>query len=222
MTVDTVLVVLVGLLVVGLLRAHAEVLRRMSVLENSTYAGSNDGSSQAQQTVELPTRRMSVHLPPIRSEDPPAVDIQGLTLQRGTTKIAVGNGTNTLLAFLSSGCLACEPFWKGMHSNESPLSIGSRVVVITKDPSYESTAKLVKLAPPNALVVMSSKAWEDYKIEAAPYFIHVDGQHGRVTSEGSASSWDQVDSLLGEAILEAQYSSSQAGIDSPVEVNEID
>ncbi|SRR6266566_1662621 len=221
MTVDTVLVVLVGLLLVGLLRAYAEVLRRMSVLENSTYAGSNDGSSQTEQQLEQPTPRLSVHLPPIRSEGPPAVDIQGLTLQRGTTKIAVGNGTNTLLAFLSSGCVACKPFWAGLRSRESPLSIDSRVAVITKDPSYESTAKLVELAPPNALVVMSSKAWEDYKIEAAPYFIHVDGQHGRVTSEGSAGSWEQVDSLLRDAILEAEYSSAQARIASPGEVSEI-
>jgi len=198
-------VAVMGFLVVGLLRAYAEVLRRLSRVEAS------DGLQPAQDGAEHRhgRERPTLHLPPLRPDDPPAVDIQGVTLQRGPIKIAVGTGTDTLLAFLSSGCMACLPFWEGLREEPDPVSVDVRLVVVTKDPSHESTAKLVKLAAPRAAVVMSSKAWEDYHIEAAPYFIHVDGVSGRVASEGSATSWKQVDSLLQDAILDARYAAGE-------------
>jgi len=52
-------------------------------------------------------------------------------------------------------------------------------------------------------VVMSSAAWSDYRVPAAPYFVYLEG--GRVYGEGSASGWAQIASLLRDAIHDGRY-----------------
>ncbi len=46
---------------------------------------------------------------------------------------------------------------------------------------------------------MSTQAWEDYGMPGSPYFVLVDGAAGRVAGEGSATSWQQVVRLCGDA-----------------------
>jgi len=48
------------------------------------------------------------------------------------------------------------------------------------------------------MVVMSTDAWEVYRVPGAPYFVLVEGT-GRIAGEGSAQSWRQVASLIGTA-----------------------
>ena len=72
-------------------------------------------------------------------------------------------------------------------------------MVVTKDPSHESPAKLRELAPPAVRVVMSSAAWHDYDVPASPYFVHVD-EHGELAGEGTAQRFEQVISLLADAV----------------------
>ncbi len=118
-------------------------------------------------------------------------------------KIAVQGPASTLLAFLSSGCLTCQTFWEGLASGtRRPLPGEARVVVVTKDPAFESPSRLRELAPPDVPVVMSSAAWEAYKISMSPYFVYIDGATGEVRSEGSASAWPQVASLLRDAMAD--------------------
>ena len=74
-----------------------------------------------------------------------------------------------------------------------------RLVVVTKDPSHESPARLRELAPPGVRVVMSSAAWVDYDVPASPYFVHVDAR-GELAGEGTAQRFDQVLSLLADAV----------------------
>jgi hypothetical protein len=175
---ETVLLVLLVLLVAGLLRSHAEILRRL-------------GPPQDRELPE-PARRAAARA---------AHDLAGLTPQHDALKVGLGDGSPpTLVAFLTSGCTACERFWQDLRADRRPPELPSavRVVAVTKDSSHESPARLRGLAPPTVPVVMSSAAWRDYGVPAAPYFVYVDG--GRVHGEGSASTWQQIASLLRDAI----------------------
>jgi hypothetical protein len=99
--------------------------------------------------------------------------------------------------FLSTGCLTCRTFWDGLQPDvRTPLPGDARVVVVVKDPAFESPSKLRELAPPDVPVVQSSRAWEDFGIAMSPYFCYVDGATGDVRSEGAAMTWEQVASLL--------------------------
>jgi hypothetical protein len=127
------------------------------------------------------------------------VDIEGTTLDGASIVLAPAR-TDTLLAFLSSGCFTCRTFWDGMRSQRSPLPGGARLVIVVKDRELESPSRLRELAPADVPVVMSSKAWADYGVPMSPYFLFVSGATRSVRSEGAASSWEQVRSLLRDAI----------------------
>jgi hypothetical protein len=45
---------------------------------------------------------------------------------------------------------------------------------------------------------MSSAAWSDYGVPAAPYFVYLEGD--RILGEGSANGWKQISSLVRDAI----------------------
>ena len=119
--------------------------------------------------------------------------------------VSMAVGSNTVLAFLSTGCLTCRTFWDGLQpAVRTPLPGEARVVVVVKDPAFESPSKLRELAPPDLQVVQSSRAWEDFGIEMSPYFCFVDGATGEVRSEGAAMTWEQVASLLRDALLDEE------------------
>ena len=191
---ETVLLVLLVVLVAGLLRSHAEILRRLGpVAEDSPGSG---------QRLPEPARRAGSR---------PAAEIAGLTLERDAVKLGMGPDTPpTLLAFLSSGCSVCESFWRDLREGEGRRVIGSeiRVITLTKDPSHESPSRLRALAGELSPVVMSSRAWRDYAVPAAPYFVYADA--GQVLGEGSASAWSQIESLLRDAIEDLAGSGGEA------------
>jgi hypothetical protein len=191
---ETLLLVLLVLLVAGLLRSHAEILRRLGpppeegegarVPEVSTH--------QAVETGPLPE-------PATRVAGEPAADIAGTTLDGDAVKVALeGAAPATLLAFLSSGCATCRSLW-GELAGGVPTAPGGpvRLIAVVKDTTEESPSRLRELAPAAARVVMSSAAWEAYRVPAAPYFAYVTG--GVVAGEGSATSLTQIGSLLRDA-----------------------
>ena len=116
----------------------------------------------------------------------------------------VGAAEDTVLAFLSSGCHSCQHFWDTIGDGDAPgLPAGARVVIVTKDPADESLSKVRALATGRGPVVMSTAAWVAYEVPVAPYFLYVHGASGRVLGEGAAGRWEQVMSLLGQAIDDA-------------------
>ncbi len=186
-TVETLILALLTLLVAGLLRSHAEILRKLAEL---TGAAPERGTSRSE-------------LPPARDGSSPAFDIAGATVAGDSVKVAVaGARGNTLLAFLSSGCLPCRKLWRGLSEEGLRLPDEARLVIVTKDRTEESPTRLRELAPSGTTLVMSSAAWDDYGIKGSPYFIYVDGPVGQVHSEGTATSWDQVASLLRDALAD--------------------
>jgi hypothetical protein len=201
--IETVVLALMALLVAGLLRSHAEIIRR---LEGLDPAREGNGAAVA----------VDPRLPPSRAGTTPAFDIAGETLDGDALKLAIATDApgGTLLAFLSSGCTTCGSFWAGLRRGDVGSLRGvSRVVAVTRDASMESPSKLRDLMahdgapsrPPastDALLVMSSRAWEDYRVAGSPYFVLVD-RHGRVAGEGTAISWPQVSSLIRDAVDDA-------------------
>jgi hypothetical protein len=201
---DTGLLIVLTVLMVGLLRGHAELLRRTGGIRGQAPAP--DGAESS------PSARPKRTLPEPRAEDTPAWDVVGRTLQGDSLKLAMRSERNTLLAFLSSGCLSCQPFWEQLGDvAEGPLPGDARLVVVVKDSSYESPSRLRPFLSANVPIVMSSQAWSAYKVEMAPYFIYVDGNLGAVMSEGAASSWPQVLSLLGDAIADHELALESSG-----------
>jgi hypothetical protein len=193
---ETLLLVLLAILVVGLLRSHAEILRRLGPPEGARAA---DGTAVAGEAA-------SPRAPA------PAADIAGTTLDGAPVQVGVRpGGPSTLLAFLSSGCLACRTFWESLGSDAPAVPGGARLVAITKDRDLESPARLRELAPAKVPLVMSSAAWRDYGVPTSPYFVYIDGRSGEVQGEGAASGWGQVASLLRDALDDAASAERASG-----------
>ena len=190
-TVEAVAIALLAVLVAGLLRSHAEILRAL-------HDAGIDTDHQDASVSPSPVRSPVVAN---RANGARAADVVGVTPDDESVVIGVvGAQHDTALAFLSSGCITCAGFWSAFAERGAHALPGAgRAVIVTQDESEESGSKIRDLAPRGVPVVMSSQAWADYGVPGAPYFVHVDGASGRVTGEGTASGWDQLTSLLGQA-----------------------
>jgi hypothetical protein len=177
-SVETVVLVLLVILVAGLLRSHAEILRRLG-------PGESGGPASA----------------PRRARATPAPAIAGTTIEGDavTLDFAGGAGPPTLLAFLSSGCSTCEGMWEGL--GERRLPDGIQTVIVAHGAERERPARLRSLATGEVPVVMSSAAWEDYGVPGAPYFVLVDGD---IRGEGTATTWEGLASLVSDAIADVR------------------
>jgi len=191
--IEGLVIALLGLLVVGLLRSHAEILRKLADLESGT-AGGEHGAEPA--PAHAHTRAGAA------TAARPAFDIVGTSVDDEVVKVGVlGARTDTLVAFLTSGCFTCLGFWEQFRSRRR-LSVpgDARLVIVTKDAAEESPSKLAELAPRHHTVVLSSAAWEQYGVPVAPYFAYVDTASGTVLAGGGANGWDQVYSLWSKAV----------------------
>ncbi|GAA0304002.1 hypothetical protein [Kineococcus aurantiacus] len=193
-------VALLAVLVAGLLRSHAEILRSLHELG----AGREDTAPRTGRDLPFEVGRGVVEgAGPVGRR---GTAISGTTPDGDAVQVAVGaGGTSTLVAFLSSGCLTCQRLWARL-ADPAPLSLppATRLVVVTRGADAESPSTVAALAAGPAArgidVVMSTGAWEGYEVPGSPYFAHVDGASGRVTGEGSATDWEQVERLVGEAV----------------------
>lgn len=182
-------ILLLSVLVLGLLRSHAEILRALHDL------GAGVGESSRRSRVQGLT--LDRHNGMTTAGDGGAHDVSGVTLDDAAVAVAVtGVRHDTLLAFLSSGCLTCAAFWQAFREGVDPPG-GARLVVVTQ--TEESESRLRTLAGSDLTVVMSSAAWEAYEVPGSPHFVYVHGPSGRVVGEGTGSSWPQVAGLLAQA-----------------------
>ena len=206
LVIESVVLVLLTVLVAGLLRSHAEILRRLHAL-GAGLDPDAPASDLASMPVELRAR--------VSESFAPAADLVGAGLRDDALHVSVvGTRHRTLLAFLSSGCLTCQTFWTAFADPPRlDLPDDIRLVVVTKDASEESASALRTVAPANVSVVMSSAAWTDYRVPGSPYFVLVDGAEGRVTGEGTGAHWDQVKNLLRQAADDAGDDSREVRID---------
>jgi hypothetical protein len=190
-------VALLGVLVVGLLRSHAEILRALHDLGVNLEDGAPPAATaRAARAAATPLER---------GELGRAIDLGGQLPSGGAAHVAVvGVEHDTLLAFLTTGCGTCATFWEALGDPAARQLPGgdTRIVIVTQDSSTESPAKVADLAPHDVVTVMSSEAWDAYGVPVAPFFALVDGRTGQVRGEGSGQSWPQVVELLGRSIAD--------------------
>jgi len=189
--IEAVAIVLLGLLVVGLLRSHAEILRKLHELGAGLDPDARPGAISP---VPAPVRRTAAT----------GFDLAGTNPADEAVRVGVvGARQSTVLAFLSSGCLTCGGFWDTFGATDR-LAVpgGARLVIVTKGREAESESRIRELSPLTVPVVMSTTAWEEYKVPHTPYFVYVDGPTGRIIGEGSAQTWDQVVSLWSQALAD--------------------
>jgi len=191
-----------GLLVAGLLRSHAEILRGLHDLGVNLDP---DGDGRAADAA--PARRpFETHpgVPEPRSRETGVFDVVGRDpFDEAVTVAVAGTEHLTLLAFLSSTCLTCRGFWEALGVGGLEVPAGARPVIVTKGIEAESESALRKLAPRGVTTVLSSDAWREYDVPVAPYFVLADGATGSVIGEGAASSWDQVRNLMEQSLADA-------------------
>jgi hypothetical protein len=182
--VDTVLLVIAIVYIVALLRSHADILRRLAVLE--------DGGSARTPPASAPAAVGG-------GDVVTAGAINGTTLDGDAVTLSFGaDSPATLLAFLTSGCTSCGPLWAGLREAGELESLAERVVVVTHDSTRESPARVRRLAPGAAEVVMSTSAWEDFAVPASPHFVLTDGRGG-IRGRGTALSWSQLETMVDDA-----------------------
>lgn len=211
-----VVVALLGILVVGLLRSHADILRALHDLGVNLEDG--PGAATSRPAHSSPPTRTAPGVARPRPDGPlgKGADLTGTMPQGGAARVAVvGVEHRTLLAFLSTGCGTCGVFWEALASDDveaEPLpGPPTRVVVVTNGPGSESPAAVADLAPANLVTVMSDEAWDDYDVPVSPYFVLVDGPSGAVVGEGAGTSWPQVVDLLGKAVADADVLAPPSG-----------
>ncbi len=196
--VSTFVVLVLGILVAGLLRSHADILRSLHELGvgvGDPTAG--PGPAPAPVPVAAPTAGPALG---------PAPAVAGITPAGDARAVAVDNGDQlTLLGFLSSGCATCAGFWEALQApGHLDLPDRTRIVIVTKGPDREVPAEVQARTTGSVPVVMSTEAWVDYQIPGSPFFVLVDGATGRKVGQGVANHVGQ----LAELVRRAEYDRS--------------
>jgi hypothetical protein len=204
----SVVVLVLAVLVAGLLRSHADILKALHDLGAGVGEPGNPhghpGAGPAAHTTGVPLT-IGPPLPGERnSTSAPA--IAGVTPGGDALAVSVTGGDHlTLVAFLSSGCATCAGFWKAFRQpDQLDLPDRTRLVVVTKGPEMEIRAEVAAQAPPGLAVLMSTEAWADYEVPGSPFFVLVDGRSGRRIGEGVAHHFHQVAELVRRADVDAR------------------
>lgn len=198
-------VLLLAVLVAGLLRSHAEILKALHELGAGLALDEQGPVPVAIEGVSTPrTRDLSV-----------PDSVSGETLDGEVLALSL-LGQDTMVAFLSSGCTTCQEFWSAFR-DDPPLPAGARLVVVTRGPDEESPSALEKLRPSAVPVLLSDETWEAFGVPGSPYFAYVDAQ-GRLVGEGSGASWQQVLDLMQQSRADALRRRARRGPDRDDEV----
>jgi hypothetical protein len=205
-----VVVLLLAVLVAGLLRSHADILKALHDLgagvgepNGATDDADVHGHDHAGAVRAVPIT-MGPPLAPGR-DAASAPTIAGVTPDGDALAVApAGSDGLTLLAFLSTGCASCAGFWESFaDQGRLGLPTGTRLVVVTKGADREIPGEVAALSSPGLSVVMSSDAWTEYEVPGSPFFVLIDGARGRRVGEGVANHFRQVAELVRRAEVDA-------------------
>lgn len=187
--IEGLVIVVLAVLVAGLLRSHAEILRRLHQL------GAGDDHVGSGMSISPPLRPKALEKVPIRA-------VSGVTPDGVTTAVSLDESRGfTMLAFLSSGCGTCQNFWNEFaRPDRSSPRTDVRTVIVTKSAADESLSDIRRLAPTDPVTVMSTEAWERFAVPYTPYFVLVDTEGGNVVGDGAAARWDQLVGLVDRAL----------------------
>lgn len=204
--INFVLLAMLALLVVGMLRAYAEVIRRLENLDRAgvVIGAAPNGNAAAPEV----GAQAETETEPGAGVGDLALPIQGHRPGGGATAIDLSGGRSdgTLLTFLSAGCVSCGEIWEAVTAGAEDLTklgIG-RVVIVTKAPGEEDPVRIQRLSNGFGDVVMSSEAFRDYAADFTPYFVLVKPS-GEVAGVGTAQSWPQMLEMIREATLDEAF-----------------
>ena len=181
-------VVFLLVLIVGLMRSHAEVLRKLDGL------GVRLDTQPDSTSLELGlTRRTTTNETKIPSQ------LSGVTPDGESAVISLDVGDKpVLLAFLSTTCSSCSVFWERFSSGVVEFRSGLyRTILVTLGPDEESPTRAKNLRRGSAEALMSSQAWQAFEVPGAPYFALID--EGIVIGEGTAATVDALEQFLSDA-----------------------
>ena len=103
----------------------------------------------------------------------------------------------TLLAFLTTSCAECQPFWEMLAGATALDDLGAQLAVVTPSRSMEDERLARRLVPEGAHLHMGSETWFEYGIGRAASFALV-----RTPRDGPPP-WQEVGKILGAANVEA-------------------
>lgn len=194
---------LLAVIVVSLLRSHADILRALheAGVRVDGHAAPGTRIDRSVAAAEVAGRIPEEG----RALAARALDVSGVSPSGDAVSISLTAAPRTLLAFLSSGCLTCQELWTTIDTEGQPglRRLGARLVVVGKGPAEESPSALAELESTSAPTVLSSEAWAHFGVPVSPYFVLVDGSERRVIGEGAGRSWSQVVRLLEQSIADA-------------------
>jgi hypothetical protein len=209
--VVTFVVLILGVLVAGLLRSHADILRSLHDL------GVGVGDPALPENAGVVTSASGGSTSPVLSGQSlvgaAVPDVAGVTPAGDARAVSVSNSDQlTLLAFLSSGCTTCSGFWHELQSSDH-LGFPDRVrsVIVTKGPELEIPSEVASKTTGRIPVVMSTEAWLDYQVPGSPFFVLVDGSTGRRVGHGVANQVGQLVDLVRRAEQDANGSAAPQG-----------
>ncbi len=190
--VSTFVVLLLSILVAGLLRSHADILRSLHEL------GVGVGDPSEPTPAPTPVALAPPGAGPALGAAPA---VAGVTPTGDARAVAVDNSDDlTLLGFLSSGCTGCAAFWDALQEpGRLELPDRTRVVIVTKGPDREVPAEVRARTTGRVPVVMSTDAWVEYQVPGSPFFVLVDGATGRKVGQGVANHVGQLAELVRRA-----------------------
>jgi hypothetical protein len=199
---------LLSVLVVGLLRSHAEILDRLTQAEHAAEAAAAPSDPHRWRPPE--ERVTSVVAPSVVADTVRELsidEVSGETLDRVPRVVRLTHEKPTLIAFLSTGCLSCASFFEAFAaSGPDHLDPDVDLLIVPKGREEENLTKLRKLAPASFPfpTLMSSETWARLEVPGSPYFVLVDGETHHLLGAGSANTWQQVQSLVEDSLGERE------------------
>ena len=101
-------------------------------------------------------------------------DIEGVGPDGSAVTLRVMESAGpVLLLFLSADCVGCQDLWQGTAELGRSLHESVRTVIVTRGPEYEDAGRIAVLAPGDVSTVMSSSAYDDYRVGGAPFLVVV-------------------------------------------------
>ena len=200
--VSTFVVLVLGILVAGLLRSHADILRALHDL------GAGVGDPRGLRRPPPPWR--SSPAPGRRARRSARRPPSPASLQRGMPGPSPWTTATTsrLLGFLSSGCTGCAAFWDRTAGAGTPAAARPHPGRDRdQGPGPRGPGRGAAKATGRVPVVMSTEAWVDYQVPGSPFFVLVDGATGRKVGQGVASHVGQ----LAELVRRAEHDRGHAG-----------
>ncbi|MGA2836804.1 MAG: hypothetical protein ABSF84_09430 [Acidimicrobiales bacterium] len=99
-----------------------------------------------------------------------------------------------LLVFLATQCDGCDQFWFGLTARTDPVLADVLPVVVTKGPDAVPAGEVGELTAGlrDLPVVMSDRAWADYRVTGYPFIVLVEPSSRRILAETVGFGWSDV------------------------------